>query len=87
MLAGALIVGFVYRRMASGADQKCGSPGRKWFVMTLAAENYQANAVVKLFRLAGYERARFRRATDRPVRAQLRMSLFGGCSASPSSPS
>lgn len=79
VLAGAPIVGFVYRSMASGAQKRSmAMQEESGAVMTLAAENYQANAVVKLFRLAGYERTRFRRATDRLVRAQMRMSLFGG---------
>ncbi len=79
VLAGAPIVGLVYRRMGAGAQSRSIAVQEEGgAVMTLAAENYQANAVVKLFRLAAFERARFRRATDRLVRAQMRMSLFGG---------
>ncbi len=79
VLVGAPIVGFVYRRMSAGAMTRSMAVQEEGSaVMTVAAENYQANAVVKVFGLKSYEQARFRRTSDRLVRAQMRMSLFGG---------
>lgn len=79
VLVGAPIVGLIYRQLASGAQERSiAVQEESGALMTLAAENYQGNAVVKVFRLARHERTRFRRSTDRLVRAQMRMSLFGG---------
>ncbi|HEX7133247.1 MAG TPA: ABC transporter transmembrane domain-containing protein [Iamia sp.] len=79
VLIAVPLVAVTYRRMANGAltrslalSEDAGS------VVEVAAENYQALPVVKAFGLAGREEARFARASDRLVRSQLRMALFGG---------
>ncbi len=79
VLIGAPIVAVVYRSMSSGARTRSTAvQDDSGALMQVAAENYQANAVVKLFRLAGHEESRFARAADRLFRSQMRMQLFGG---------
>jgi ABC-type multidrug transport system fused ATPase/permease subunit/CRP-like cAMP-binding protein len=79
VLAGAPIVALVYRGMGAGArTRSLAVQEESGAVLSVASENYQANNVVKLFRLADYERARFRRTSDRLFRSQQRLSLFGG---------
>ena len=72
-------VGLVYRAMGAGARRRSlavqEESGR---LMGLTAENYQAQSVVKVFGIHRRERDRFDRASHRLLRAQRRMSLFGG---------
>jgi ABC-type multidrug transport system fused ATPase/permease subunit/CRP-like cAMP-binding protein len=79
VLAGAPLVGFVYKSMARGAQERSIALREdNSAVLTVAAENYTAIPVVKMFGLGGREGLRFRRASDRLFRAQRRLSLFGG---------
>ncbi len=79
VLVAAPLVAVVYRRMAEGAlDRSLAVSQDTGAVVDVAAENYQALAVVKAFGLAEREEARFARASERLVRSQLRMALFGG---------
>ncbi len=79
VLAGAPVVAIIYTRMSDGARRRSLAVQEEYSgVVTVASENYQANRVVKLFRLAGREERRFERASDRLFASQLRLSLFGG---------
>lgn len=79
VMAGAPLVGLVYRTMGTGARKRSmvvqEEAGR---LMGLAAENYSAQPVVKLFGLHGREQDRFERRSARLFRAERRMNLFGG---------
>ena len=78
MMATPLLA-LVYRAMGAGARVRSlvvqEESGR---LMGVAAENYQAQPVVKAFALHGRERDRFGRASQRLVHAQRRLTLFGG---------
>jgi ABC-type multidrug transport system fused ATPase/permease subunit/CRP-like cAMP-binding protein len=79
VLVVAPIVAIVYRLMSSGArSRSIAVQEDSSSLMQVASENYQANAVVKLFRLAGHEQGRFARTGDRLFKSQMRLSLFGG---------
>ena len=79
VLAGAPLVGLVYKAMARGAQERSLALREdNSAVLSVAAENYTAIPVVKMFGLGGREGLRFRRASDRLFRAQRRLSLFGG---------
>ncbi|HEC09910.1 MAG TPA: ATP-binding cassette domain-containing protein [Acidimicrobiales bacterium] len=79
VLAGAPVVAIIYTRMSDGARRRSLAVQEEYSgVVTVASENYQANRVVKLFRLAGREEKRFDRASGRLFDSQLRLSLFGG---------
>ncbi len=79
VLAGAPVVALIYTRMSDGARRRSLAVQEEYSgVVTVASENYQANRVVKLFRLAHREEKRFERASGRLFSSQLRLSLFGG---------
>ena len=77
VLVGAPLVGLIYRTMSAGARTKSMTVQEDSSTMfTVAAENYQAQTVIKVFDLGDHERSRFRRASDRLFRSQKRMSLY-----------
>ncbi len=79
VLAGAPLVALIYRGMARGArDRSLDTREEHSALLSVAAENYTANPVVKLFGLRRRERERFGRQAERLFRAQRRLSLFGG---------
>ena len=79
VLAGAPIVAVVYKSMAKGATTRSLTVQEdNAALFGAAAENYQANPVVKMFGLADHERGRFRRSSDRLFASQRRLSLYGG---------
>lgn len=66
VLAAAPLVGFVYRRMANGAQERSlAAQESNSALLTLAAESYRANPVVKMFGLADREQRRFAQQSDR----------------------
>jgi ATP-binding cassette, subfamily B, bacterial len=79
VLLGAPLVAVVYRVMGTGARKRSlvvqEESGR---LMGLAAENYAAQPVVKLFGLHRREGERFARRSARLFRAERRMNLYGG---------
>ena len=78
VLVGAPIVTVIYRVMSNGARRRSTSlQEASSSLLGLAAENYQAQTVVKVFDLGGRERMKFARAASRVLRAQKRMSMFG----------
>ena len=79
VLAGAPIVGLVYKAMARGRQERSLELREdNSALLSVAAENYTAIPVVKMFGLGGRESKRFGRASERLFRAQRRLSLFGG---------
>ncbi len=79
VLIGAPLVALVYKTMAGGAQTRSLAVREEnSALMNVAAENYGASPVVKMFGLHHRESDRFGRASDRSFRAQRRMSLFGG---------
>ncbi len=79
VLAGAPLVGLVYKTMAKGAQERSIDLREdNSALLSVAAENYTAIPVVKMFGLGGRESLRFGRASDRLFRSQRRLSLFGG---------
>jgi len=79
VLVGVPLVAVVYRTMAAGA-QKRGLAVQQdtGALMGVAAENYSAEPVVKVFALQARERDRFGRLSDRLFRSERRLNLFGG---------
>lgn len=76
---GAPLVALVYRGMSAGArERSVAVQERQSSLLSVAAENYTAEPVVKLFALEEREQSRYRRAADRLFRAELRMNLYGG---------
>jgi len=79
VLAGAPVVAFIYRSMSTGAvTRSIAVQEDNSELMTVAAEGYRANPVVKMFGLAGREHQRFQRQSGRLFRSERRLSLFGG---------
>jgi ABC-type multidrug transport system fused ATPase/permease subunit len=79
VLIAAPLVGFVYRRMAAGAQARSlAVQENNSGLLSVAAESYRANAVVKAFALAGREQRRFRQQGDRLFRSSRRLTLWGG---------
>jgi ABC-type multidrug transport system fused ATPase/permease subunit len=79
VLAGAPLVGFVYRAMGKGAQRRSLAVQEDTGALTtVAAENYSAEPVVKLFALQARERARFGQLSERLFRSERRLSLYGG---------
>jgi ATP-binding cassette subfamily B protein len=69
----------VYKAMARGArERSLDAREENSALLNVAAENYQAMPVVKLFGLKGRESGRFGRQAGRLFRSQRRLSLFGG---------
>ena len=79
VFVGAPLVGFVYKAMAGGAQSRSIDVREdNSAVLSVAAENYTANPVVKMFGLGRRESNRFGRSSERLFRSQRRLSLFGG---------
>jgi ABC-type multidrug transport system fused ATPase/permease subunit len=79
VLVGAPLVAFVYRVMGKGARRRSLAVQEDTGALTtIAAENYAAEPVVKLFALQAREQARFGRLSERLFRSERRLSLFGG---------
>ena len=79
VLAGAPLVGLVFRVMAKGAESRSRDvQERMGALYALATENFAAQGVVKAFALEGRERGRFGRGADRLFKSQVRLQLFGG---------
>ncbi len=79
VLLGVPLVAVVYRTMAAGA-QKRGLAVQQdtGALMGVAAENYSAEPVIKMFALQSRERDRFGRLAERLFRSERRLNLFGG---------
>ncbi|HXW32653.1 MAG TPA: ABC transporter ATP-binding protein, partial [Acidimicrobiales bacterium] len=79
VIAGAPVIGFVYKAMAKGAQTRSIAVQEEvGGVLSVASENYGAQSVVKAFGLQALELARFRRASDRLFNRQVKLQLFGG---------
>ena len=79
VLVAAPLVGVVYRKMSAGAQRRSiAVQENSSALLSIAAENYRANPVVKMFGLAGRERTRFAQQGDRMFRAGRRLTLWGG---------
>ncbi len=79
VLAGAPIVGVVYKSMSGGARKRSRSVQEQTGGMvSVANENFMAQPVVKAFGLESREQGRFGRAADRLFSSQVRLQLFGG---------
>jgi len=79
VLAGAPLVAIVYRRMSKGARTRgLALQEDTSALMGVAAENYSAEPVVKIFSLQDREVGRFQRLSDRLFRSERRLNLFGG---------
>jgi ABC-type multidrug transport system fused ATPase/permease subunit len=77
--AGAPMVAGVYRVMAKGAEKRSlATQEASAGVFAVAAENYQAQSVVKAFALEDREGLRFQRVADRLFEATRKLVLFGG---------
>ncbi|MCU0269582.1 MAG: ATP-binding cassette domain-containing protein [Acidimicrobiales bacterium] len=79
VLAGAPVVALIYKGMSKGA-QKRGLAVQEdtGSLMGMAAENYGAEPVVKVFGLQHHEVERFGRLSERLFRSERRLNLFGG---------
>jgi ABC-type multidrug transport system fused ATPase/permease subunit len=78
-LAGAPLVGLVYKVMAAGSQRRSLAVQEELgTTYTVASENYGAQAVVKAFGLEEREGERFARASDRLFGREVRLQLFGG---------
>ncbi|CAB4550324.1 MAG: ATP-binding cassette domain-containing protein [Actinobacteria bacterium] len=76
---GAPLIAFVYRRMRNGAMRRSMAMQQEsGGLMSIAAESFQAQQVVKAFSLRAREVARFDAAAGRLFDSEMRMSLFGG---------
>ncbi len=79
VLAGAPLVAFVYTAMAKGArERSLDVREENSGLLNVAAENYGAIPVVKLFGLQAHEGRRFGRQAARLFRSQRRLNLFSG---------
>ncbi|MGE0879984.1 MAG: ABC transporter transmembrane domain-containing protein [Acidimicrobiia bacterium] len=79
VLVVAPLVALVYRLMSSGARTRSLSVQEEQSGMvTISAENHQAQQVVKAFGLRTRELDRFTLNADRHFRAARRMTLYGG---------
>jgi ABC-type multidrug transport system fused ATPase/permease subunit len=79
VLAGAPIIGFVYKAMAKGAQTRSVAVQEETSgVLSVASENYGAQSVIKAFGLQLREVGRFRQASDRLFDRQVKLQLFGG---------
>ena len=79
VLLAAPLVGLVYRRMSSGAQERSlAAQENNSALLSVAAESYRANPVVKMFGLAGREERRFDQQADRLFRSMRRLQLWGG---------
>jgi ABC-type multidrug transport system fused ATPase/permease subunit len=79
VIAGAPLVGVVYRVMSGGARKRSVAvQERIGSLLSVTIENYMAQPVVKAFGLEAKERARFKRGSERLFKAQVRLNLFSG---------
>ncbi|HEY7134413.1 MAG TPA: ABC transporter transmembrane domain-containing protein [Acidimicrobiia bacterium] len=79
VLVAAPLVALVYKAMAAGAKARSiRVQEQTGAVLGVAAENLEAQPVVKAFSLRAREIARFRRSSDRLYGSELRLQLFGG---------
>jgi ABC-type multidrug transport system fused ATPase/permease subunit len=79
VLVVAPIVGIVYRSMANGAmERSIAVQEQSSSLLSVAAENYRAIPVVKMFGLADRERRRFAQQSDRLFRSTRRLTMWGG---------
>ncbi len=79
VLVGAPVVGLVYKAMASGArERSLRTREENSGLLGVAAENYTAVPVVKMFGLRDRENRRFRGQADRLFRAERGLNLYGG---------
>ncbi len=79
VLVSAPLVGFVYRRMSAGAlERSIAVQENSSALLTVAAENYSANPVVKMFGLGSREGGRFAQQGERLFRSERRLQLWGG---------
>lgn len=79
VLAGIPLLAVVYKSMAGGAQKRSlAMREENSSLVNVAAENYAAIPVVKLFGLRLHEASRFERASNRLFRAQRKLSLFSG---------
>ncbi|SHN36847.1 ABC transporter transmembrane domain-containing protein [Cryptosporangium aurantiacum] len=79
VLTGAPIVAFIYRRLDGPALKRSKAVQENvGALVSVAAESYQAHAVVQAFGLENEERSRFGRASDRLFKRQLSLQLFSG---------
>ncbi len=79
VLLAAPLVGLVYRNMAAGAQERSlAMQENHSALLSMAAENYSANPVVKVFGLAGREERRFEQQGNRVFRSMRRLQLWGG---------
>ena len=79
VLVAAPLVGVVYRVMANGALQRSMAvQEQSSALLTVAAENYRAIPVIKMFGLADRERRRFAQQSDRLFRSTRRLTMWGG---------
>ena len=79
VVVGAPLIAFVYRRMSSAAMRhSMAMQERSGGLMSVTAESFQAQQVVKAFSLAAREVTRFRRASDDLFQAEMKMTVFVG---------
>jgi ABC-type multidrug transport system fused ATPase/permease subunit len=79
VLVVAPVVGLVYRSMGGGARARSSALQEESSAqLGLVSENLAAQQIVKLFGLAPREERRFALASDRVLRAERRLTLFGG---------
>jgi ATP-binding cassette subfamily B protein len=79
VIIGAPIIAFVYRRMSDGAMRySMAMQQQQGSLMSVTAENFQAQQVVKAFSLAAREVLRFRKASDDLFKAEMKMTMFVG---------
>mgnify|MGYP003372596054 FL=1 len=79
VLVAAPLVGVVYRSMANGAMvRSVAVQEQSSALLSVAAENYRAIPVVKMFGLADRERRRFAQQSDRLFRSTRRLTMWGG---------
>jgi ABC-type multidrug transport system fused ATPase/permease subunit len=79
VIAGAPLVGVVYRIMSGGARRRSLTvQERVGSLVSVTTENYVAQPVVKAFGLEAKERARFKRGSDCLFKAEVRLHLFSG---------
>ena len=79
VLVAVPFVALIYRRMSAGAlARSLILQEEQSSLLSLTAENYSAQPIVKLFGLHGWEQLRFTRAGARSMRAERRVTMFGG---------
>ncbi len=78
VIVGAALVALTYKLMAPQAQRRSVEVQEQFgSMLSVAAENFAANFVVRVFGLERYEQTRFARAADRLFSKQLRLAFFG----------